>query len=191
MVRGGYEFAGRRFEMQRGRITFDGSSPPNPQLDILAEANVTGLTARVTVTGSSFAPRIAFTSTPALPEDELLSRLLFGTSITNISAPEAIQLGSALASLRGGGGLDPINRLRAAIGLDRLRVVSADATIGRSTGIAVGKYLGRRFYAEIITDGRGYSATQLEFRITNWLAVLASVSTVGRESVNVRVSRDY
>ena len=35
-------------------------------------------------------PEISFTSTPALPEDELLSRLLFGTSITNLSAPEAL-----------------------------------------------------------------------------------------------------
>jgi translocation and assembly module TamB len=191
LVQGGYEFAGRRFEMRRGRIVFDGSSPANPRLDILAEANVTGLSARVNVTGNSFAPQIAFSSSPALPEDELLSRLLFGTSITNISAPEAIQLAAALSSLRNGGGLDPINRLRAAIGLDRLRIVSADPTLGRGTGIAAGKYLGRRFYAEIISDGRGYSATQLEFRVSNWLAILASISTVGRESVNARISRDY
>lgn len=191
LVRGGYEFAGRRFEMRRGRIVFDGSSPANPRLDILAEAQVTGLSARVTVTGTSLNPEVNFGSTPPLPEDELLSRLLFGESITQISAPEALQLGAALAALRQGGGLDPINRLRSAIGLDRLRIVSADSTIGRGTGVAAGKYLGRRFYAEIISDGRGYSATQLEFRVTNWLALLASISTVGRESVNVRVSRDY
>jgi translocation and assembly module TamB len=191
LVRGGYEFAGRRFEMTRGRIGFDGGTPPNPRLDILAEASVTGLNARVTVTGTSLAPEIAFSSIPALPEDELLARLLFGDSIAKISAPEAIQLAAALESLRGGGGLDPINKLRAAIGLDRLRIVGADSALGRGTGIAAGKYLGRRVYAEIISDGRGYSATQIEFRVTNWLAILASISTIGRESVNVRVSKDY
>ena len=191
LVRGGYEFAGKRFELTRGRITFDGNSPPDPRLDIAAEAEVTGLTARVTVTGTSLKPDIEFSSTPALPQEELLSRLLFGNSITQISAPEALQLGAALASLRGGGGLDPINKLRAAIGLDRLRIVGADAALGRGTGVAVGKYLGRRFYAEIVTDGRGYSATELEFRITRWLSLLASVSTVGRESLNAKVSKDY
>lgn len=191
LVRGGYEFAGKRFEMTRGRISFDGGSPPNPRLDIAAEAQVTGLNARVTVTGTSLAPDVRFSSVPALPEEELLARLLFGDSIANISAPEALQLGAALASLRGGGGLDPLNKLRAAIGLDRLRIVSADAALGRSTGIAVGKNITRRLYAEIITDGRGYSATQLEFRVTSWLSLLASVSTIGRESVNVRVSKDY
>ena len=59
------------------------------------------------------------------------------------------------------------------------------------TGIAAGKYLCRRIYAEIVTDGRGYNATQLEFRVTSWLSLLSAVSTVGRESVNARISKDY
>jgi translocation and assembly module TamB len=191
LVRGGYEFAGKRFEMTRGRITFVGSSPPDPRLDILAEDRESGLTARISVTGTSLYPVIAFSSIPALPEEELLSRMLFGTSITNISAPEALQLGAAIASLRGGGGLDPINRLRQAIGLDRLRIVSADVSVGRGTGIAAGKFLTRRLYAEVVTDGRGYSATQLEFRVSNWLSLLSAISTAGRESINARVSKDY
>lgn len=191
MVRGSYEFAGTRFDLIRGRINFDGESPPNPRLDIAAEAQITGLTARVTVSGTGNKPEIAFTSTPPMPEDELLARLLFGSSITQISAPEALQLGAALASLRGGGGLDPINKLRSAIGLDRLRIVTADPALGRGTGVAAGKYFGRRFYAEIVTDGHGYNATSLEFRVTNWLSLLGSVSTLGRESMNLKVSKDY
>ena len=191
LVTGTYDFAGRRFDLQRGRISFDGNAPPDPRLDIVATADVSGLAASVTVRGTSLKPEIGFASVPALPEEELLSRLLFGDSITKISAPEALQLGAALASLHGGGGLDPINKLRGAIGLDRLRIVSADAALGRQTGVAVGKYLGRHFYAELVTDGRGYSASNLEFRITNWLALLGSVSTIGRQSVNAKVSKDY
>jgi translocation and assembly module TamB len=191
MVRGTYEFAGKRFEMTRGRIVFDGRSPPDPRLDILAEDRESGLTARIAVTGTSLRPEVAFSSIPALPEDELLSRMLFGASITKISAPEALQLGAALASLRSGGGLDPINRLRRAIGLDRLRIVSADVAAGRGTGLAAGKFITRRLYAEVVTDGRGYSATQLEFRVTNWLSLLSAISTVGRESINAKISKDY
>jgi translocation and assembly module TamB len=126
-----------------------------------------------------------------LPEEELLSRLLFGTSITQISAPEAVQLASALASLRGGGGGDPINKVRNAIGLDRLRIVGADSATGRGTSIAVGKYLGRRFYLELVTDGRGYNATSIEFRITRWLALLGTISTIGDEQISVKASKDY
>lgn len=192
LIRGTYDFAGRRFDLVRGAIRFQGESPVNPQLDIAAEARVRGLSALIRVTGRSQRPEIAFTSTPALPEDELLSRILFGTSITNLSAPEAVQLASAVASLNDpNGGLDPINALRRSIGLDRLRVLPADVTQGIGTQLAAGKYLGRRVYVEVVTDGRGYSATTVEYQITRWLSLLSSISTIGRESVNVRVSRDY
>jgi translocation and assembly module TamB len=41
----------------------------------------------------------------------------------------------------------------------------------------------------VIADGRAYSATRIE--VTRWLSPLATISTIGRESVNVRVSKDY
>jgi translocation and assembly module TamB len=146
LVRGSYDFAGRRFDLERGTIRFLGESPVNPVLDIAAEARVQGLNAEIRVTGRGLRPEITFASTPTLPQDELLSRLLFGTSITNLSAPEALQLAAAVASLNDtGGGLDPINAVRAATGLDRLRILPADITTGQGTAIAAGKYLGRRY----------------------------------------------
>lgn len=191
VIRGDYSFAGTRFEMTRGAISFDENVPVDPRLDIEAETESEGLDVAVKVQGSALQPEITFQSTPALPEEEILARLLFGGSITELSATDVLQLGSALASLRGGGGLDPINRLRTAIGLDRLRIVSADPAIGRATSIALGKNIGRKFYVEIITDGRGYSATQAEFRITSWLSILGSISTIGRESIVAKASKDY
>ena len=192
LVRGNYEFAGRGFRLERGIIRFRGESPPDPSLDIRAEAQVQGLDAAVTVRGTGLRPEIAFTSVPQLPQDELLSRILFGTSITNLSPPEAIQLASAVASLQSGNGsLDPINAIRRAVGLDRLRILPADIATGQKTAISAGKYLGRKLYVEVITDGQGYSATRVEYQVTRWLSILSSISTIGRTSANVRVSKDY
>lgn len=192
LIRGDYEFAGREFDLDRGVIRFGGEQPANPSLDIAANASSTGLNAQIRVTGSALTPEISFSSTPALPQDELLSRLLFGTSITNLSAPEALQLAAAVAALQDGGtGLNPINAVRRAAGLDRLRILPADPQTGQGTAVAAGKYLTRRLYAEVVTDGQGYSATRVEFQVTRWLSLLSSISTIGRQSVNVRVSRDY
>jgi translocation and assembly module TamB len=191
VIRGDYSFAGTRFQLTHGIIHFDENVPIDPRLDIVAETEKDGLEVTVKVQGSALEPEITFQSTPGLPEEEILARLLFGGSITELSATDVLQLGSALASLRGGGGLDPINKLRTAIGLDRLRIVSADQALGRGTAIALGKNIGRKFYVEIITDGRGYSATQAEFRITSWLSILGSISTVGRESLVAKASKDY
>jgi translocation and assembly module TamB len=192
LIRGDYEFAGREFELERGIIRFAGEVPANPALDIEANADATGLNASIRVTGTALKPEIGFASTPALPQDELLSRLLFGTSITNLSAPEALQLAAAVAALQGGdAGLNPINAVRRAAGLDRLRILPADPQTGQATSVAAGKYVTRRLYAEIVTDGQGYSATRVEFQVTRWLSILSSISTLGRQSANVRVSRDY
>lgn len=189
--RGDYQFAGRLFELEKGNITFTGSIPADPVLDIAAVSDMSGLDATISIAGTGQKPEISFSSVPALPEDELLSRILFGESITNISVTEAAQLGVALAGLRGGDGLDPINALRDAIGLDRLRILSPDELTGRKTAIAAGKYITRKLYAEVITDGQGYSATQVEFAITRWLSILGSVSTIGRHSINVKAEKDY
>jgi translocation and assembly module TamB len=192
MLRGGYDFAGRRFDLKRGSIRFQGETPADPILDILAEGATQGLTASIRVTGTGQKPEIRFSSVPSLPEDELLSRMLFGTSIANLSAPEALQLASAVASLRtGGDGISPLNALRKAIGLDRLRILPADSVTGQRTSVSAGKYLSRRAYVEVVTDGQGYSATRAEFQVTRWLAILSTISSVGRQSAALRVTKDY
>lgn len=188
---GFYSFAGVRFEITRGAIFFNNESPPDPRIDLRAETVSEGLAVAVTVSGNSSQPEIAFSSVPALPEEELLARMLFGEDVSNLSATDALQLGAAVASLRGGGGMDPINRLRTSIGLDRLRIVPADPALDRGTAIALGKNFGRRFYGELITDGQGYSATEVEFRVTSWLSLLANVNTINRQSVRAEYRRDY
>jgi translocation and assembly module TamB len=192
LVQGNYDFAGRIFRLDRGIIRFRGESPVDPLLDIHAQAAVQGLDATVTVVGTGLKPEITFASSPPMPQDELLSRILFGTSITNLSAPEALQLASAVAALQSGSGsLDPINALRRAVGLDRLRIVPADVATGQHTAIAAGKYITRKLFVEVVTDGQGYSATQVEYQVTRWLSLLSTVSTIGRSSASVRVSKDY
>ncbi|MFL6736330.1 MAG: translocation/assembly module TamB domain-containing protein [Sphingomonas sp.] len=192
LVQGNYDFAGRIFRLDRGIIRFEGESPPNPRLDIHAQAAVQGIDASVLVQGTGLKPEITFASSPPLPQDELLSRILFGTSITNLSAPEALQLASAVAALQSGSGsLDPINALRKAVGLDRLRIVPADVATGQKTAIAAGKYIRRKLFVEVVTDGAGYSATNVEYQMTRWLSILSTVSTIGRASASIRVSKDY
>jgi translocation and assembly module TamB len=188
---GFYDFAGTRFDITRGVIDFNEDAPPDPQVDLVAETDVNSLHVTVTVGGSASKPDITFASTPAMPEEEILAQLLFGGSISNLTATDALQLGAAVASLRGGAGLDPINKLRRAIGLDELRIVPADPALNHGTALLFGKRFHKRFIVEIVTDGRGYNATSVEFRITRWLSLLATISTLGRESAGVEYRKDY
>jgi translocation and assembly module TamB len=190
--RGTYSFASRRFDISRGTIRFQGSQTFNPTIDIAATTTAEGVTAILNVSGTAQRPQIAFTSNPSLPQEEVLSRLFFGTNVTNLSATEAIQLAAAVNSLSGsGGGLNPLGKLKSATGIDRLRILGADDTSGRGTSLAAGKYITNDIYIEIITDARGFTATQLEIALTRALSLLSQTGSFGGSSVSLRYSRDY
>lgn len=193
LVRGTYSFAGKRFDVQRGQVRFRGGAAlTDPDINILATTVNDGVTFNINITGTGQRPQIAFTSTPSLPQDEVLSRLLFGTNPENLSAIEALQLASALNSLRGsGGGLNPLGKLRSATGFDRLRVLGADEATGRGSALAAGKYLTNDIYIEIVTDARGFTATQLTIALTKSISILSQAGSFGGSNVQLRYSRDF
>jgi translocation and assembly module TamB len=192
LVRGDYDFAGKRFQLTRGDIRFLGGYPPDPIIAVTAENASSDFTALLNIDGTAQKPQIKFSSVPALPEDEVLSRVLFGSRVTDLSAPEAIQLAGALASLRGGGGgFNPIGAVSKGLGIDRLRILPADVVTGRRTTVAAGQYLGRNVYVELATDAQGYTATSIEIGLTRSLSVLSSVATLGGTSAAMRWKKDY
>lgn len=192
LVRGTLGFAGRSFELESGRISFNGGPASNPSIRVAAASEVDGTTVRANIRGTGQNPDISFSSTPALPQDEIMARILFGNSIGELSAIQAVQLAGSLNALRGGaGGLNPLGVLQSATGLDRLRILGADEKTGRGTAVAFGQYITNDVYVEIVTDARGYTATQLEISLTPALSVLSQLGSGGQSNVNVRYKKDY
>ena len=193
LIRGTLGFANQRFELTRGTIELLRGEEINPAIDIRAETDIGGVTAIIAISGRAMDPQIEFTSNPARPEEEVLSLILFGGPPSELGAIEAVQLAASLNSLRGsgGGGLNPLGELRQATGIDRLRVLGGDEATGRGTALAAGTYLGDDVYLEVITDARGFTATQIEIALTRAFSVLSSVSTFGGQGAAVRYSKDY
>ena len=192
-MRGTYSFAGKRLDLDDdSKVTFDGGSMFNPQLDITATTTVDAVSASISIAGRAQQPQITLTSSPALPQDEILSRLLFGSSVTTLSPTEAVQLAAALNALRGsGGGFSPLGKLRSVAGFDRLRILGANAQTGQGTSLAAGKYIAKNVYVEIVTDAKGLTATQLEVALSKALSVLSSTSSFGGSNVSVRYRKEY
>ncbi len=192
LVRGTLGFAGRSFELQEGRVTFPTGDAYDPAIRLVASETIETVTVTVTVTGRASNPQIAFSSVPGLPQDEIVSRILFGDSITTLSPLQAVQLASSLNTLSSsGGGLSPLGALQSATGIDRLRVLGPDDTVGRGTALAAGQYITKDIYLEVITDARGYTATQLEISLTPALSVLSQAGGSGQSNLSVRYRKDY
>ena len=192
LVRGTLDFAGRSFELEEGRVTFPTGDAFDPALRLLASDTFDNVTVTVAVTGRASNPQVAFSSVPGLPQDEIVSRILFGDSITSLSPLQAVQLAASLNALSsGGGGLSPLGALQSAAGIDRLRVLGPDDVTGRGTALAAGQYITKDIYLEVITDARGYTATQLEISLTRALSLLSQAGGSGQTNVSIRYRKDY
>ncbi len=187
LVLGSYDFAGKRFDFdQRGSIKL-GSSPDDIRLDLSATLQEPTLTAVVRVTGTAAKPEIKLSSTPVLPQDEVLSEVLFGSSAAQLGPSQAAELASALASLAGGGGFDVLGRLRQFAGLDRL-ALGAGVT---GTGVAGGKYINDNVYVELIGGGREGPAASVEWRVRKNFSIVSEVGTQGDAQLSVQFRKNY
>lgn len=192
LIRGNLGFAGRQFELQEGRLLFTGGAASNPQIVLSASEEIDDIAVAINVSGRALNPQISFGSTPALPADEILSRILFGNSVGQLSPLQAVQLAASLNSLRStGGGFNPLGKLRAATGVSRLRILAPDEVNGRGTAIAAGRYISNNIYLEVITDARGYTATQIEVGLSRTLSILSQTGGGGATNINLRYKKRY
>ena len=185
VVRGDYDFAGKRFVFdERGSVTLS-TRPEDIRLNLSATRDDPALTATIQVTGTAARPEIALTSTPALPQDEILSQVLFGRSASQLSAFEAAQLAAGVAALAGGGGFDVIGNLRELAGLDRLSF-GGEAS---SLTVAGGRYITDDVYLEVIGGGEGGAAARIEWQVRRNLTVSSTVGGQGEASLSIRWRR--
>ena len=153
-IHGSVDLLGKTFTLTRGEITFDGSAKLDPVLDIVAEASAADITAQVNIDGFASAPKITLTSTPVVPQDEILARVLFNGGVSQLTAGQGLQLAAAAATLAGGGP-GVLDRLRGGLGLDWFKLGSGatgpttgtlnpGATSSSATGgtaLSAGKYI--------------------------------------------------
>lgn len=182
MRRGTYDLAGATLIFQSGKIGFVGGSlrhQIDPTLDFVAQSETNGITATLKVTGTARQPRIELSSTPQLPQDEILAQLLFQQSTKSLSPMQLASVAQAAASLGGGVGFDPVGTVRKSLGLDRLAVGSTQPTTGSkgSTTVEAGKYILRNVYVGARQDTSGGTRALVQVDITKHLKAQATVTT--------------
>ena len=182
LQRGSFTIAGTRLTLQTtppGHVGFDnaGLNKIDPTLDFTAVAVLADVKVTVNITGYADSPNFAFTSEPPnMPQDEIMSRLLFGVPASQLTAFQVAQIGAALATLTGAGsGSNPLVKLQKTLGLDRL-TVGANTTTGptgapenQGAAIAAGRYVSKRVYVEGKQTTAGTSQVQVDVDLTKHL----------------------
>lgn len=186
MRRGSFDILGRRLDFTRGILTFRGST--DPELDFTAESSASDVTARVNVTGSASDPDITFTSSPSLPEDEVIARLLFGKPTGQLSTGQALQLAQALAQYSGGGA--QIDQLRRQFGLDSLSI-GANAE-GNGGEVGFGRRINDKVYLGVRQGTTaGSSRATIDVDVTKNIRIQGGAGADGSGEVGVGAQWDY
>lgn len=187
LVRGRLSILQQRFELSEGSATIQGDFIPYIRLVATTEAR-TGTRIDIIVEGPATEPEVSFISTPSLPQDEVLSQLIFGRDIESISPLQAVQLAAAVGTLagRGGGGL--IDNFRSGIGLDDFDVTT-DAE--GNAAVSAGKYLSENVYTDVTVSSDGSTEINLNLDVTDEITAKGTVGADGETSIGIFFERDY
>jgi len=188
--RGHFDFLDKRFALERGEITFSGSTPPNPILAIEARNEDDDFTAIIKLNGPADDPKLLLSSEPVLPDDEVLARLLFNRQLSQIGPIEAGKLAIAANKLRsGGGGFDVFGEIRNVLKIDTLDVVSDEE--GENL-VKAGKYLDDDVYVEFEKGtGDDTGRARVEIEVLPNIAIEAETSENADTGVGVKWKLDY
>ena len=186
LIRGRLDILGKRFLLDEGAVQFQGDLIPYIRF-VTSTDTKTG-EVRVIVSGPANEPEVTFESTPAAPQDEVLSQLLFGRNISEISAFQALQLASAVATLAGRGGDGIIGNLREGFGLDDLDVTTTD---DGATALRLGKYLTDNVYTDVTAASDGTGEVSLNLDITESLTAKGTLGSDGNSSIGIFFEKDY
>ncbi|MBE2276640.1 MAG: translocation/assembly module TamB domain-containing protein [Rhodobacteraceae bacterium] len=186
LIRGRLDILGKRLTLSQATLNLEGDFVPD--LIVRATNTTDDVTSIVSITGPATAPVVTFSSDPEMAQEEVLAWLLFGRGLDTISAFQAAQLASAVATLAGRGGEGIVGRLRKGFGLDDLDF-QTDAS--GSASLSAGKYISEKVYTEVSVGQDGNTRINLNLDVRPGVTVKGRVDSDGDSGIGVYLEKDY
>jgi translocation and assembly module TamB len=122
-----------------------------------------------------------------MPQEEVLSQLLFDQNLQGLSALQSIQLASAIASLTGRGD-GVVARARKSLKLDDLDL---QTTPEGKTALKMGKYVSDNVYSEFSAESAGKQGLDFTYSLNEKIKLRAGAQTTGNASVGIEFETNY
>jgi autotransporter translocation and assembly factor TamB len=185
VVRGFYDFQGRRFEVLRdSQIRFQGTRPVDPALQVDAQRVISGVTAVVNIRGTARQPQVRLSSQPPLDEADVLSLIVFNQPINQLGEGERLNLAERAGGLAVGYLASPLaNSIARALDLDIFEVRTAGGENGQPS-IAVGQQFGSRLFVSFRQEfgSDDFSQLSFEYRLNELLRLVSTVTQGSQRS---------
>ncbi|MGR8926139.1 translocation/assembly module TamB domain-containing protein [Rhizobium leguminosarum] len=187
MRRGRMTILNRRLDFSdKSRITFAGDLTPALDMEATSASGSTTLT--VDVAGLATDPAITFSSSPQLPQDEVLAQLIFGQSMSKLSPVQIAQLADAVSQLAGNRSTSLFEGLRNQLGVDDFDV-STDSK--GQTSVSVGRYLNDRTYFELQQGGSAGAKAVINLDVGRGVKLRGGAGGNGEGEAGIVYEREY
>ncbi|RWX22629.1 translocation/assembly module TamB domain-containing protein [Rhizobium leguminosarum] len=187
MRRGRMTILNRRLDFSdKSRITFAGDMTPALDMEATSASGSTTLT--VDVAGLATDPAITFSSSPELPQDEVLAQLIFGQSMSKLSPVQIAQLADAVSQLAGNRSTSLFEGLRNQLGVDDFDV-STDSK--GQTSVSVGRYLNDRTYFELQQGGSAGAKAVINLDVGRGVKLRGGAGGNGEGEAGIVYEREY
>lgn len=188
MERGRLSILGRQLDFKRGKIAFYNGL--EPYLDMEAQGPAGDVTVIVKVTGSASNPKFAFSSSPQLPEDEVVARLLFNKDLAGLSPMQLAQLASEVDKIGGlSSGPSIVDKMKASVGIDVLDVGTDDKG---GASVSAGSYVSEDTYVGV-RQGTSSSSSRvvIDHNLTKNLKARGETGADGNSKLGLGFEWDY
>jgi len=187
LLRGWYEFQGRRFDLEQGTITFTGAAPTKPVLDVTAIRQTPEYRITVRVTGAIDKPKLDLTSEPPLEKADILAVLLFGKPASELGKGQSAALQQQALQLAAGYVMPELRTsVMNALGVDTLDVQLPEGTVepGR---VSAGRYVSEDVFVSLAQEfgTRTAQVVGVEYSLSRSISVKASTSTRGNSAIDL------
>ena len=186
LIRGRLDLLGKRLVLSEASLALEGDLVP--YVTVVATNETDGVTSMVRIEGPADAPEVTFSSSPEMPQEEVLSWLLFGRGLQSISVLQAAELANAVAVLAGRGGQGIVSKLRRGFGFDDLDVTTSE---DGTASVTAGKYLTDNIYTGIEVDQDGKSKINLNLDLRKGVTVKGRVGSDGQSGIGIFLEGDY
>jgi len=194
VVRGQISLVGKVFKVKQGSIVLPDRKGAEPEISLTATHRARTFTAEAKAEGPISKPVITLSSSPEMPQDEIVSQILFSKNATRLSGAEAAQLAIALAQLSGadGGAGNVMDFARETLGIDVLRIETTATPKGEQSSVGAGKYVTDEVYVGVNQGATPESGSVgVEVEVTPNIILESDVYQSGASNFGFKFKLDY
>jgi translocation and assembly module TamB len=195
---GEYDLKGKTFNLTQGSIHFAGSPAKKTTLYVVASKEIDPIKVEMIVKGPVNKLGVSFRSNPPMSQREVLSYILFGRGISDITPGEGDTLNQSFVALNSSDSsdekMDLLSRLRNNIGIDRLDFSASGEGENKDVTLQVGKYIWKDVLISLNKSiGAASDRVAIEAKLMKNLKAQAEmdIGSSAQGKISLKWKRDY